>query len=107
MIAFIFVLSILFFISCAFFLINGADLIVYKYGINFPRLYFIIKRKVKLLNCSDIKKISIDTKNKSLVIELKSGKTYNYNNSSYYKTDHLFPILKDAFNEYEHIEFVS
>ena len=51
--------------------------------------------------------ISIDNKNKSLVIKLKSSKEYNYNNSAYYKTDHLYPIVKEAFRNYHHIRFVD
>jgi hypothetical protein len=84
------------------------DITIYERGINFPPSLFSVLRKPKFFHCEDIKSISIDKENHSLIIKLKSGKEYNYDSSiSYYKTDQLFPIVKRAFKEQKHIEFIE
>jgi hypothetical protein len=81
---------------------------VYERGVNFPPSLFSMLRKPKYFHCEDIKSISIDKEKHSLIIKLKSGNVYNYDSSlSYYKTDQLFPIVKRAFKEQKHIEFIE
>ncbi|UCE38936.1 MAG: hypothetical protein JSW00_06855 [Thermoplasmata archaeon] len=82
-------------------------LTIYEDGINFPQVFLNRLKKEKFLHLNEIIQISVDDINRSLVIKLKSGKEYNYNNSSYFKTDHIYAIIKEVFQKYKHIEFIE
>lgn len=82
-------------------------LTIYENGINFPQLFLNSLRKEKLFYFNEISQVSVDNKNKSIVILLKSGEEYNFNNTAYYKTDHVYPILKNTLKKFEDIKFID
>jgi len=91
----------------AFFSMKPVSLTIYEDGINYPVTLFSLIKKIKLLHCNDILQISTDHIDKNLIIKMKSGEEYIYNRIPFYCSDHLYPIIKDTFQMYNHIEFIE